>query len=99
MGYTVLVDDNFHYMDEDERYTLGQFSTLEEAVVACKQIVDEFLLDNYKPKMPPEELIALYKNFGEDPFIIGSGVTTVLFSAWTYAEDRCREICKDIAAG
>ena len=24
--YVVYVDDNFHYMDEDERYKLGEFS-------------------------------------------------------------------------
>jgi hypothetical protein len=27
--YRVMVDDNFHYMDESERYTLGEFKTLD----------------------------------------------------------------------
>ena len=31
--YTVLVNDNFHYMDESERYELGSFETLDE--VTC----------------------------------------------------------------
>jgi hypothetical protein len=35
MSYTVLVDDNFHYMDKDERYTLGEFESLEAAIIAC----------------------------------------------------------------
>ena len=41
--YTVFVDDNFHYMDESERYKLGEFADCASAVAACKQIVDEFL--------------------------------------------------------
>jgi hypothetical protein len=30
--YTVLVDDNFNYMDESARTTHGDYATLEEAV-------------------------------------------------------------------
>ena len=29
MTYKVFVDDNFHYMDESERYALGEYATLE----------------------------------------------------------------------
>lgn len=47
-SYQVFVDDNFHYMDEGERYKLGDFATFEEALNACKAIVDEFLKANYK---------------------------------------------------
>jgi hypothetical protein len=28
--YTVYVDDNFHYMDESERYKLGDFDDCRE---------------------------------------------------------------------
>jgi hypothetical protein len=41
--YRVMVDDNFHYMDEDERFEHGSFPTAEEAIAACKRIVDEIL--------------------------------------------------------
>lgn len=92
MSFTVFVDDNFHYMDEDERYCLGSFDTLEEAVAACKGIVEEFLAANYKPGMKPEELYRTYTCMGEDPWIRGGGAG-VPFSAWTYAEARCAEIC------
>jgi hypothetical protein len=30
--YEVYVDDNFHFLDESERYRLGAFETCEEAV-------------------------------------------------------------------
>jgi hypothetical protein len=36
--YVVFVDDNFHHMDESERYKLGEFSSCEEATEACKKI-------------------------------------------------------------
>ena len=35
--YTVFVDDNFHYMDESERYKLGEFVDCASAVAACKR--------------------------------------------------------------
>lgn len=41
--YKVLIDDNFHYQDEDERVAHGAFGTREEALAACRRIVDEFL--------------------------------------------------------
>ena len=71
--YKVMVDDNYHYMDESERYELGIFSTVEEAIAACKRIVDEFLDKSYEPGMSAETLEKAYQGFGEDPFIIALG--------------------------
>ena len=92
MPYKVLVDDNFHYMDEDETYTYGEFETLSEAVNAAKRIVDSSLSEQYKPGMNADELYDLYKNFGEDPYI-APGFHHDIFSAWDYAKERCYEIC------
>ena len=68
--YEVYVDDNFHYMDKSERYKLGDFETCEEAVAACKKIVDEFLEKGYQKGMSFKELYEGYIGFGEDPFIV-----------------------------
>ena len=38
MTFRVMVDDNFHYMDEGERYTLGSFPTAEEAIESAHRI-------------------------------------------------------------
>lgn len=92
MGFRVLVDDNYHYMDESERYELGEFDTLEEAVAACKKIVDEFLKQNYRRGMSLGELLTQYTMFGEDPWI-QAGDGSVPFSARDYASQRAREIC------
>jgi hypothetical protein len=86
--FTVYVDDNFHYMDESERYTLGEFDTEAEAIQAAKAIVDEFLESGYSSGVSAKELFDGYKMYGEDPWISG-----VKFSAWDYARQRCEEMC------
>jgi hypothetical protein len=91
--YEVYVDDNFHYMDESERYRLGEYTSCEEATSVCKKIVDEFLEQGYKEGMTYEELYGGYINFGEDPFII-SDDKDCFFSAWNYAKKRSRELCE-----
>ena len=92
--YVVHVDDNYHYMDESERYKLGEFGSCEEATAACKRIVDEFLERGYEKGMSFKELYEGYIGFGEDPFIV-SDDKTCFFSAWDYAKKRCRELCED----
>ena len=67
--YRVLIEDNFHYQDETERVTHGQFETADEAIAACRSIVDEFLAGAFKPCMSATALYDLYKSFGVDPFI------------------------------
>jgi hypothetical protein len=88
MKYTVLVDDNFHYMDESERYKWGEFDTREEAIAAAKKIIDEFLDPAYEPWMTAQEMYEGYTMFGEDPFIQPDDPAD-RFSAWGYAKERC----------
>jgi hypothetical protein len=87
--YTVFVDDNFHYMDESERYKLGEFADCASAVEACKQIVDEFLTTCAADT--DAELYHLYVTFGEDPWILSQD-SECKFSAWDYARERAKEV-------
>ena len=87
--WTLMVDDNFHYMDESERYVLGVFDSYGAALAACMKIVDSFL-EGEKDRNP-EDLYRLYTGFGEDPFILGPH-TGPRFSAWEYAKSRCDEL-------
>jgi hypothetical protein len=48
-GYKVMIDDNYHYQDENERVTHGLFGTADEAVAACQQTVDECLESCCRP--------------------------------------------------
>jgi hypothetical protein len=91
-SWTVYVDNNFHYMDEDERYCLGAFDSFDAAVAACRKIVDGFLHDN--PAKTADELYDQYTSFGEDPWIKGPNQESdaAPFSAWNYARQRCNEL-------
>jgi hypothetical protein len=90
--YVVYVDDNFHFLDESERYKLGEFKTCEEAVAVCMKIVDDFLEKGYQKGMSYKELYEGYTGFGEDPYIYTDD-KNCFFSAWDYAKKRCRELC------
>jgi hypothetical protein len=91
--YKVMVDDNFHYMSERERFQAGEYGRCEEATAECKRIVDSFLERAHKEGMTAEELMKSYMSFGEDPFIISDDADCV-FSAWNYAKQRCAELCQ-----
>ncbi|MBR0256393.1 MAG: hypothetical protein IJQ58_01535 [Synergistaceae bacterium] len=78
MKYTVMVDNNYHYMDESERYKAGEFDTYEEAEALCREIVRSSL----------EEMkydLDGWKHYGDSPFIPGGK-----FRASIYAEEICR---------
>ena len=91
-SYIVYVDDNSHYMDEDERYLLGTYENCETAISKCKDIVDQFLHDGYKDGMTAKELFDNYRSFGEDPWVFHP-TGSCKFSAFTYAKKKCEEIC------
>ena len=88
MTFKVLVDDNFHYMDESERHAAGEFATLAEAIAAAQSIVDEYLASAFTIGMTSDELMASYAMFGDDPFIVGNEVSGVPFSGREYARQR-----------
>jgi hypothetical protein len=94
LKYEVYVDDNYHYMDESERYSGGVFDSWEAAEAKCRLIVDEFLVANYKEGMAADELLRQYKSYGEDPWILPPGDDR-RFSAWDYAAERCQDICRE----
>jgi hypothetical protein len=94
--YKVMVDDNFHYQ-EDDRREHGVYETLEQAIAACRGIVDRSLQEEYQhiPGMSAERLYDRYMSFGDDPFIVvlDGADASARFSAWSYAKERCQAIC------
>lgn len=93
--YKVMVDDNFHYQNSEERYQHGQYDDLEDARSACAIIVVDSLRGLIKPGMSATELFDAYKSFGDDPFIVATddSGTNINFSAWEYAQEQCRLLC------
>ena len=97
--YTVMVDDNFHYMDQDERWQYGTFASADEAIAACRHLVEQSLAEHYKPGMTAGQLYAQYASFGDDPFVIASeGGEKVSFSARDYAGERAEAMCAQAPA-
>ena len=92
MKYRLSCDDNFHFMDANERDTCSGYDSAGAAIAAAKAIVDRYLQWEYRPGMSADELYDYYTSFGDDPFIRTDDPKCV-FSAWTYTEQRCKEIC------
>ena len=88
MPYIVLVDDNFHYQDLEERWRLGEFEHAVHALAACRHLVDSYLKRAVEGGTPLDGLLESYKMFGDDPFLQCVDVPRVTFSAWDYAHDR-----------
>jgi hypothetical protein len=97
-GYVVMVDDNFHFIDESERTLDSEYTTAGAAVARCKAIVDEWLkhaVNNAPEPMTAAELLDTFHRFGDDPFVIAPpGTASVVFSAWDYARERAKEMCR-----
>ena len=68
--YRVVTADNFHYMDDDERHEHGTYDTSEEALAACRAIVETSVKAQLEPGMSAEALFKRYQDFGNDPFIL-----------------------------
>lgn len=90
--YKVLIDDNFHFMNEEHRVTSGVFGAADEAIAACKRIVDECLEAMLLPGMTATALYEQYEGFGDDPFVmpVDPNDAPVAFSACAYAKERCQ---------
>ena len=74
----------------------GVFASADEAVIACKKVVDDDLASMWRPGTSGAELYRLYLAWGPDPFAIpvDPNDPSVEFSAWSYAEQRCEVVAK-----
>ena len=87
MTYTVSIDDNFHFMQEDERYTSGTFATAEEAKEHCKALIKAELNSYLEQGIAVDKLAFTWGAFGEDPWINPD----CGFSSRDFVERCCRE--------
>ena len=87
--YKVWIDDNFHFMDEDERVFHGEFDTPTQAIVACQKIVDANIESITEDETDPDKAYESYVCFGDDPWIQG-----IDFSAFEYAKLKIQEVLR-----
>ncbi len=90
--FNVFGSDNYHYMDKSERYAVGSYDSLEEAVNKCRELTIKSLRDLYEKGITPEKLKTQWLMFGEDPYVFG-GDGAVPFSARKFIST---ELCKGI---
>jgi len=95
MTYTVFVDDNAHYMDEESRYKLGDFETLEAATAAAKKLLDDWIRENRKVGKSGSQLFSEYCSFGDDPYIVGPDQGRTPFSARDYVQNSTKIMWTD----
>ena len=87
--YKVWIDDNFHFMNEDERVFNGEFDTPTQAIVACQKIVNANIESITEQETDPDKAYESYICFGDDPWI-----EDVEFSASEYAKIKIKEVLK-----
>ena len=85
--FKVWVDDNAN-LGPEERYFHGDFDTEEEAVDACREIVDQYIQRLVDHGTPQKDMLMVYRMYGEDPFVENS----LVFSAWNYAESQIQAL-------
>jgi hypothetical protein len=84
-------------MDEYEAYDYGEYESYDDALVAAKGLVVEFLEDNWEQGIDPAYLYSSYTKFGEAPVIVpDEPCENEPFSAWKYAEKIVEKICSDL---
>jgi hypothetical protein len=91
MSYIIHVDDNFHYINKDARYTHREYETLEATLKAAKEIVGSYLSSADTPGISAEDLYQNYTSLGDDPFSVGP--EDAKFSARDYATAQCEVMC------
>jgi hypothetical protein len=98
--FIVYVDDNFNYMDVNERYTHGEYDSYEAALGASKTLVIAVLNELHTPSMTANELYRAYATFGEEPWISCPSTITESedrFSAWDYAKEQAKIMCEGLS--
>jgi len=94
---TFIVEGLTSTRDIDQQVRrIGEFESLDDAVAAAKQAINEFLVREFKPGMLPSKLYTHYQNFGEVPIIFRDDddktVNVPNFNHFQYALARCSEM-------
>jgi len=99
MGYRVMVDDNFHYMDPDERYQLAVCDTEEEARALCIGRLEADLRALAADCSTPSELVQQWMSFGEDPFVVATdGSPGIDWSARDHVREHAARVLAAVHA-
>ena len=95
-GFVVVVREHGRYVEGSPGQEHGRFDTFEEAEAACRRIVDASLEAHHRPGISADALFRHYTLWGDDPGVVCPPEAHARsFSSWTYAETRCRDLCRE----
>jgi hypothetical protein len=92
--FECYIDDNYHYQDESHRTRGPSFGSYDAAVRWAQGIVHGSLCDMWEPGMSPEELMARYRMFGDDPWIKPVPTGERPWSGRDYAASMAESVCR-----
>lgn len=78
--------------EREERWEVGSFATVTEAIVRAKGMIDSFLLRYQKPQQSGRQLYEIFSKYGPDIYVDVS-VGEPVFCGWQYAKKRARQFC------
>ena len=75
---------------------IGEYQSLEDAIAAAKQVINDFLASESRPGMPFKRLFARYQYYGEVPYIFrdddSETVNVPEFNHFQYALALCADM-------
>lgn len=92
MNFRVYVDAHTQQMDTTQRAMHGEYSSLDEAVRAARELVDSVLEELSHPGMSADDLLQAFATRGEIPFIVPAEPNAG-FDPRRYARVRSEAIC------
>jgi hypothetical protein len=72
-GYSVVIIDRFHFMNEDEEIIKSGFPTLEAARDYARRVTRDSVEGFREQSKSESDLRELWSMFGEDGLVIGDG--------------------------
>jgi hypothetical protein len=95
LGYQVNAAENSRYREESERRVVGVYEGVEEALSACRYVIDRSLRDLHEGEMQAAQLFLLWAVMGEDAWLVPltEGEPEPAFSGQDYARMRSEDIC------
>jgi len=89
--FSVNVYSDFRGSESSPWVSIGEFGKLDDAIEACKKVVDDFLQSPINAFIGSERLETAFLSYGDVPAIKGAE-NLPSFDIYAYLAMRCREV-------
>lgn len=90
-SFSVDVYSDFRRSKQSPWVRIGEFDNLDDAIEACKKVVDEFLQSPINAFIGSDRLETAFLSYGDVPVIKGAQ-NLLSFDIYAYLAIRCREV-------